>query len=110
MKSRYKQKMFCTNADVERAVKQECDAVIDRVYENVKQDVAARIVIVVVKDMRNIARTTNSCGSWSRTKKQCGDISTKRKCGCANTIERMIKRIYAVAVHHFFNVEPHLNR
>lgn len=52
MKSRYKQKMFCTNADVERAVKQECDAVIDRVYENVKQDVAAQIMAVCLTELQ----------------------------------------------------------
>ena len=69
MKSRYKQKMFCTNADVERAVKQECDAVIDRVYENVKQDVAAQIMAVCLTELQkefgfgenNFIRASTGC-------------------------------------------------
>lgn len=37
--------------DVERAVKRECDAVIDRVYENVKQDVATQIMAVCLTEL-----------------------------------------------------------
>lgn len=51
MKARYKQKCFCTVDDVERAVKQEFDAEIDKVYSDVKHDVAAQITAVCLTEL-----------------------------------------------------------
>ena len=52
MKARYKEKCFCTTADVERAVKQEFDAKIDDVYLHVKHDVAAQIMAVCLVELQ----------------------------------------------------------
>ena len=46
MRSHYKDKYFTTVQDIKKAVKAECDAKIDAVYEEVKQDVAAQIMAV----------------------------------------------------------------
>ena len=46
MRSHYKDKYFTTVQDIKKAVKAECDANIDAVYEEVKQDVAAQIMAV----------------------------------------------------------------
>ena len=46
MKARYKNKYFVTVEDIEREVKRECDAKIDAVYEEVKNDVASQIMAV----------------------------------------------------------------
>lgn len=51
MKCNYKSKIFCTIEDVERAVKAECDAKIDAVYNTVKQDVAAQIMAVCLTEL-----------------------------------------------------------
>ena len=51
MKARYKDKYFVTVEDIEREVKRECDAKIDAVYEEVKQDVASQIMAVCCMEL-----------------------------------------------------------
>ena len=51
MKARYKDKYFVTVEDIEREVKRECDAKIDAVYEEVKQDVASQIMAVCCTEL-----------------------------------------------------------
>ena len=46
MRSRYKDKYFTTVQDIKKAVKTECDAQINEIYDAVKQDVAAQIMAV----------------------------------------------------------------
>ena len=51
MKSRYKDKYFTTVQDIKKAVKAECDANINAVYEEVKKDVASQIMAVCCMEL-----------------------------------------------------------
>lgn len=51
MKARYKDKYFVTVDDIQRAVKAECDAKIDAVYEEVKKDVVSQIMAVCCMEL-----------------------------------------------------------
>ena len=51
MRSRYKDKYFTTVQDIKKAVKAECDAKIDAVYEEVKKDVASQIMAVCCMEL-----------------------------------------------------------
>ena len=51
MRSHYKDKYFTTVQDIKKAVKAECDAKIDAVYEEVKKDVASQIMAVCCMEL-----------------------------------------------------------
>ena len=51
MRSRYKDKYFTTVQDIKKAVKAECDANINAVYEEVKSDVASQIMEVCCMEL-----------------------------------------------------------
>ena len=51
MKANYKNKYFVTVEDIKREVKRECDAKINIVYEEVKQDVASQIMAVCCMEL-----------------------------------------------------------
>lgn len=51
MKANYKQKCFYTAQDIDRAIKKELDATLDKVYQDVKQDVAAQIISICLTEL-----------------------------------------------------------
>ena len=51
MRLHYKDKYFTTVQDIKKAVKAECDAKIDAVYEEVKKDVASQIMAVCCMEL-----------------------------------------------------------
>ena len=51
MRSHYKDKYFTTFQDIKKAVKAECDANINAVYEEDKKDVASQIMAVCCMEL-----------------------------------------------------------